>query len=238
MLKLSVIIPTYNEENNLYFIPLISKLKGFPSIEIIISDGGSSDATIEICNKYGLKTVITQTTSRAERLNQGIKLATTPFLLLHHPRSIIDTSGLEFLLQHHDELRWGGFSHSFDKRHPLLQFTSFYSNNIRAKLKGIIYLDHCIFLSSSMANQVFDLPAIDIFEDTVLSSRLRNNFGKPQILAYKVKTSAIRFVRNGYLKQSLLNQYLKIRFYLQGDHKKMNRLYEDNISLNSNYQQK
>ena len=52
--KISIIIPTLNEEK--YLERLLSqidrKLKSRFNIELIISDGGSKDLTIEIANKY------------------------------------------------------------------------------------------------------------------------------------------------------------------------------------------
>jgi hypothetical protein len=156
-------------------------------------------------------------------------------ILLHHPRSLICKEGIEHLMQYRMNLKWGGFLHFFDLDHPILKFTSWYSNYIRGTFSGILYLDHCIFLERSMALSIGKLPSVDIFEDTILSQRLLKTFGKPKILPHKATTSAVRFETNGIYRQSLINQYLKIKFYLGADHRQMNRLYESKTGLNSEY---
>jgi hypothetical protein len=60
--------------------------------------------------------------------------------------------------------------------------------------------------------------------------------GKPIRLPYQSKTSAIRFRKRGFFLHALMNQYLKIRFYLNGDFKKMNEAYENGVNLNSQEQ--
>ncbi|MBT6324987.1 MAG: glycosyltransferase [Bdellovibrionales bacterium] len=235
MPKLSVIIPTLNEEENPYFFKIIELLLSYEEIEVIVSDGGSVDDTFAYCSKLNIIFLSNKTTSRAERINFGIRESSCEMILLQHPRSLICKEGVEYLLKNMANMSWGGFSHSFDSEHPILKFTSWYSNYIRGSLSSILYLDHCIFLKKSMAVSIGEIPIVDIFEDTILSQKLRKKFGKPKILPHKVTTSAFRFKTNGILRQSLINQYLKIKFYLGADHCQMNRLYERNTRLNSKY---
>lgn len=235
MPKLSVVIPTLNEEGNPYFLKVLESLSDFKEIEIIVSDGGSADNTSALTNNFNVKYLSSKTSSRAERINSGIKESSSDMILLHHPRSLISKEGIKYLIQNAKQLNWGGFEHSFDLANPLLKFTSWYSNRIRATLAGILYLDHCIFLRKSMAISIGEIPPVDIFEDTILSQKLSKQFGRPTILPYKVTTSAIRFKTNGILRQSIMNQYLKIKFHLGADHSQMNRLYEQNTELNSKY---
>ncbi|GAB4421765.1 MAG: TIGR04283 family arsenosugar biosynthesis glycosyltransferase [Bacteriovoracaceae bacterium] len=235
MPKLSVVIPTLNEEENPYFIKILESLSGHEEIEVIVSDGGSMDNTFHFCSKFNIKYLSNKTTSRAERINIGIRESSSEMILLQHPRSLISKEGVEYLHQHVTDLSWGGFLHSFDLEHPILKFTSWYSNHIRGGLSGILYLDHCIFLKKSMAISIGELPLVDIFEDTILSHQLLKKFGKPKILPHKVTTSAVRFKTNGIFRQSIMNQYLKIKFHLGANHHQMNKLYEQNTGLNSKY---
>jgi len=70
--KISIIIPTINEANNL---PLL--LSDLSSIQkegdIIIVDCGSEDKTIEIANIYGAKVFISKESNRGLQLNIGAK---------------------------------------------------------------------------------------------------------------------------------------------------------------------
>lgn len=235
MPNLSVVIPTLNEEENPYFLQILELFSSFEGAEIIVSDGGSIDNTPTCCSKFNIKYLARKTTSRAERINMGIRESSSDMILLHHPRSFVCKKGVEYLIQNAMNLKWGGFLHSFDFDHPILKFTSWYSNYIRGYLSGILYLDHCIFLKKSMARSIGELPLVDIFEDTILSQKLLKNFGKPRILPHKATTSAVRFKTNGMYRQSLMNQYLKVKFYLGADHRQMNKLYETNTRLNSKY---
>ncbi len=234
-IKLSVIIPTFNESDNNYLLLTLERLSQFKNLEIIISDGGSTDNTIKLATKYTEFIIINNTNSRAERINAGLNIARGKLILLHHPRSMISSEGIQYLIDSSILPSWGGFTHSFDIDHPILKFTSWYSNKIRASLFNIIYLDHCIFLSAKIKNEMGELPNIDVFEDTVLSKLIYTKFKKPVILPFTSITSAVRFKENGIIRQSILNQFIKLLFHLGIDHKTINKIYEKTISLNSKY---
>jgi hypothetical protein len=177
---------------------------------------------------------ISEAHSRAERLNMGFHRSKGQVILFHHPRSTIENAGIEYLanksLTPRAEPFWGGFTHRFDASHPVLQFTSWYSNHVRPK-RGILYLDHGIFFDRRLWR---DLPHVDIFEDTLLCHEFRKS-RRPEVLPFFSITSAIRFQKNGIWKQSTMNQMLKIGFYFGISHKTMNRLYEHELELNSKY---
>ena len=78
------------------------------------------------------------------------------------------------------------------------------------------------------------IPDVDIFEDTLLSQKLQA-FGDLQILPFNSMTSSIRFKKNGLLKQSLMNQWLKIAFMFNLSLENMNKIYEKGLALNSKY---
>ena len=234
MPKLSVVIPTFNEEKNLFFRKTLENLAGFEETEVICVDRESSDKTAQLVEQKGWTLLPSSENSRAERLNLGIEKAKSDFILLNHPRSTVDPAGIQYLLDHRQELAWGGFRHSFDKKHPLLEFTSWYSNNVRGKHRGIVFLDHCIFFWRHLLNQ--KIPKVDIFEDTEISKILLWS-QPPVILDFPATTSAERFYKNGVLKQGLLNQGLKMGYYLGISDEKMNRFYEKGLSLNSVYKQ-
>jgi chlorobactene glucosyltransferase len=47
----SVIVPAYNEENNIRKCLKSLKALDYPNFEIILVDGGSTDKTVEVCSK-------------------------------------------------------------------------------------------------------------------------------------------------------------------------------------------
>ena len=72
MSKISIIIPTINEANNLPL--LLSDLSSIQKEgEIIIVDCGSEDKTIDIANIYGAKVFISKEKNRGLQLDIGAK---------------------------------------------------------------------------------------------------------------------------------------------------------------------
>jgi hypothetical protein len=168
--------------------------------------------------------------TRAERLNKGFEKSVGRFILFHHPRSSLTLEAIEDLklLAKASKPIWGGFKHKFDTQNFLLNFTSFYSNYIRFK-RGVVYLDHCIFFNRQLWKE--KLPLVPIFEDTLLSYQFRAQ-AKPLLLNHFSTTSAIRFKKNGLVYQILLNQILKLGFFIGIDFYTLNSFYEKGLKLN------
>lgn len=70
-MKLFIQIPCFNEsetlEETLSFIP--KKILGFKSVEILIIDDGSSDNTIDIAKRFGVKHIV------KHQMNKGLAAA-------------------------------------------------------------------------------------------------------------------------------------------------------------------
>lgn len=232
---LSVIIPTFNEMETGYLKNILPCLAQIDDLEVIVVDSLSTDGTVEYVNSFPfIKLYQIQTTSRAARLNLGIERSKGSMLLLHHPRSVIELDGIKYLRDNENDYYWGGFTHKFDLDNNLLKLTSWYSNKIRADFKNIFYLDHCIFMKKELFEIVGKIPEVDIFEDTLLSKRLRS-ICEGFRLDYFALTSAIRFQKNGMFLHAFNNQILKLKYFLNTDHKKMNKSYENRIALNARY---
>ena len=83
MSKISIIIPTINEANNLPL--LLSDLSSIQKEgEIIIVDCGSEDKTIDIANIYGAKVIISKERNRGLQLDIGAKNSKGDWLIFLH----------------------------------------------------------------------------------------------------------------------------------------------------------
>ncbi len=218
---------------------IIESYKKFPNCELLWVIGPNNDGTYEDLIMHKQQVLQTRSNSRAERINLGIKAAQQSLILINHPRSFLSANAIERLsiLEITDQRIWGGFTHAFyQATHPILKFTSFYSNRIRFGLSGIIYLDHCIFFTRNLiaADDLEPVPLADIFEDTLFSKKLLKQL-KPLRIREKSYTSAVRFNNNGIFTQAIMNQKLKLKFLLGFSDEKMNRDYEKNQNLNSRY---
>jgi len=231
---LSIIIPTLNESKTGYLSRILQSYNDLEQCEIICVDGGSVDNTLTILAAAGVRLIKTNIASRAGRLNAGILHAKANMIVLHHPRSVIDVEGLEWLAKQSENLAWGSFTHQFAIQHPFYKFTSWYSNYVRGDKRSVYYLDHCLFASRKLLLEVGMLPEIDIFEDTELCLRLRAKT-KGVRLPFISETSAIRFQTNGMLNQAITNQYMKWLYYFKRSDTKINKQYEKGIELNTQY---
>ena len=204
-----------------------------PTLSVVVPCSKESFEA-EVSSRSDLEVIwvdLKEAQSRAMRLNLGFHRSTGKVVLFHHPRSRLSKGAIDTLIdlaKKRDDLFWGGFTHAFDDSHPLLRFTSWYSNRVRAR-RGILYLDHCIFFERRLFQ---DLPDREIFEDTVLSQCLRK-VAKPVLLREKSVTSSIRFRRGGIYRHSLTNQLLKLAYFIHLPDRLMNRFYEKKAPLNS-----
>ncbi len=83
MSKISIIIPTINEANNLPL--LLSDLSIIQKQgEIIIVDGGSKDKTIDVANIYGAKVYKSKERNRGLQLDMGAKKSKGDWLIFLH----------------------------------------------------------------------------------------------------------------------------------------------------------
>ena len=84
-MQISIIIPAYNEEENIgklvsYLIQHSNELVA----ELIVVDAGSNDDTIKIAKKNGAKTVLSPQKGRAAQMNYGASIAKGDILYFIH----------------------------------------------------------------------------------------------------------------------------------------------------------
>ncbi|MGD1908057.1 MAG: glycosyltransferase [Leptolyngbyaceae cyanobacterium] len=235
----SVVLPCLNELRHGYLPKILENLaQQQGNHEFIAVVSPSQDDTLATLQQAkGWRVIATEAQNRAQRLTIGIAASTSETVLLHHPATVLPThTALQQIDQAvlNSDVTWGGFHHGFDWDHWLLQFTSWYSNQVRARLGQILYLDHCIFARKSALEAISGVPDLDIFEDTALSQKLQA-FGPPYLLPRAITTSARRFRNRGIYQQAMLNQGLKLMYHSGLDPQWMNRLYERRSQINVNY---
>lgn len=228
---LTIILPTFKELERPLTQSVLDSLAGH---HVLIVDTPSGDGMEKECERRGLNYLKSDKNNRAGRLNDGIKASDSEWLVFHHPRSLLQPGAIESVLKLNKPL-WGAFTHKFDDGHPLLTFTSWWSNHMRGDLRSIYYLDHCLFCHRSLITQDEPFGSMDIFEDTYFSLSLKKKMKGVRLRDFTSTTSALRFRHNGVLKQALLNQKLKLDYYFARNHSKMNKSYEQSLELNQKY---
>jgi glycosyltransferase involved in cell wall biosynthesis len=236
---ISVVLPCLNELRHGYLPHILQNLQGQRGEkELIAVVSPCQDDTLAVLQATpNLRVMETSVRNRAQRLSVGIDASRGDVVLLHHPATLLpDTTALEQIQQAiaDPQVVWGGFRHGFDWSHPLLRFTSWYSNRIRAAWGRVLYLDHCPFARREVLQAIGGVPDMDIFEDTALSQRLQA-WGRPCLLPGTVVTSARRFRQRGVYRQAWINQQLKLMYHAGASPEAMNRLYERRSQINVTY---
>jgi hypothetical protein len=236
---LTILLSAFNESQNPFFWQTLDtvhklKLQGF-EINPIVGVTPGRDDTISRLERAKIPFVEVLSSKRADRYNRAFELASCKkddWIILNHPRSCLEINAFLSLDKLSPFHKWGAFTHQFDLEHPLLSFTSWWSNHVRGDLKQIYYLDHCLFVRREVLEKAGGFPDREIFEDTILSQKLSTHH-TPIRLPFKSTTSAVRFQTNGIWKQAFKNQALKFRYHLKHDDYEMNREYERGLSLNT-----
>lgn len=212
--KISVIIPTLNEAENIS--TLIQHLKansGHSDIEIIVSDAKSEDHTAEIASKMGVITISTKKASRAHQMNEGAKIAKGDILYFVHADAKPPKSFVQDIQQSvHSGNDFGCYRFKFDSKSPLLAVNSFFT---RFKFLWCRGGDQTLFIKKSIFNENrgFNEEYI-LMEDFELIKRLWKNY-RFGIIPKSVLVSARKYEFNSYWKVNTAN--LKIfRMFLKG----------------------
>lgn len=210
-LRLSIIIPTLNEEHRLGEVLEHVRRGGKP--EVIVADGGSTDRTCQVAESAAARVVISQR-GRGTQLNLGAAAATGDALLFLHA----DTLPPPDYEQHIDDILArpgvcaGAFGLRIDAPQRALRLIE-KTVNWRSRVLGLPYGDQGIFVTREAFEEVGGFPEIPVMEDFVFVRRLRR-LGRIQIAPAAVLTSARRWSQRGVWRTTLLNQLTIAAYYL------------------------
>lgn len=209
-MKFSVIIPTFQEERTLRnCVQRIRLIE--PKTEIIIADGGSSDATIDIAQCENT-IVCCSPCGRGRQLNAGARCSSGEILLFLHADTLLPLDAFDILREQfqNDATQVGTFRLAFDVKHPLLALYSFCS---RFDSVFTRFGDQCIAVRRSFFRQVGGFPDWSLFEDVRFLQRARKRT-RVHSFRSEVTTSARRFVAHGILHQQVRNGICMFEYLL------------------------
>jgi len=210
---ISVIIPTLNAARRLppTFLSIFdAAVDGFVS-EVIVSDGGSEDATRKIAEDAGA-TVIVGERGRGQQLRAGAGAARKPWLLFLHADTALERGWAE---EAETFMKGGGdFAAAFRFRLADSGFRPRLLESavaFRCKFFALPYGDQGLLISRKLYDAVGGFAPMPLMEDVDFVRRL----GRRRIAMLKTAamTSAERFRRDGYVRRSLSNLSCLMSYY-------------------------
>lgn len=213
-MKISVIIPTYNEADNI--VRLIQHLKSTSSnslAEIIVADGGSNDDTMSLAAKQEVVTLSSPIKGRAGQMNFGMQKATGDILYFVHADSLPPISYQDDIIQAVKEgYNCGSFRTLFDSNMFLLKINAFFTRFNYLFFRGG---DQSIFVTKDLTDEVGNYKEdMLIMEDYDFLSRLWA-IGRFKLIPKGTLVSARKYEDNSWLRVQLAN-YNVVKMYRNG----------------------
>ena len=222
---ISVIIPTYNEEVGIeHTIGSVHRRRDEADFEIIVSDGGSSDATVSLARKHAR--VVCSERGRGWQLNAGAERATGDIFFFLHAHVTLPPGALAIIDQEINEKGYdgGGFSNVFSMHnHKIKRLGRILNLRIRHNdhaRNTIFFGDNGIFVKRAIFEALGGFKTIPIMEDFDFSKRMREQFRVVRICEPKLVVSPRRHVKAGFIKTRM--QWILIK-----------RLYQMGVSPNA-----
>jgi rSAM/selenodomain-associated transferase 2 len=210
-LKVSIIIPTLNEESVLE--STLAQIQHLSPHELIISDGGSTDDTCKIANSLGHR-VITGATGRAQQMNAGASEATGDLLLFLHADNRLEPESYHKMLESMENPKWigGAFSLCIESGKWSLKLITLLAN-IRSRYFGLAYGDQGFFVRKEIFQNMGGFSQLPICEDLDFYRRLKK-MGCVILLKEKAHTSARRWIKEGIIFTTARNILIAFLFGL------------------------
>lgn len=217
---ISAIVPTYNEAAHI--ATTLQHLETASNLEIILVDGGSTDATIAIARSLSLscpfKIIELSGGGRARQCNAAAAEASGDILLFVHADTWLPPYFDLFLrgVLHGSSRRSAAIAGAFELRtdsdRPELRRVEWWAN-WRSRYLSLPYGDQAIFLKATTFHGCGGFPNLPIMDDYALVRQLAR-YGQIATLPIAVTTSARRWERLGIWKTTVLNQAIVLAYEL------------------------
>lgn len=210
--KISVIIPTYNEQTKIK--AAIQSVQDAGADHIVVVDGGSTDDTLKIAASLGI-TTLQSDPGRAIQQNAGAASCQTDALLfLHadcrlHPDSI---QQIRHTLQQNNDCVGGCFQQAICDsrfRYRIMERGNYW----RVKVLKWVYGDQGLFVRKEVFEDLKGFPEINFLEDLFFTKSLKRQ-GRIVVLQAPLQVSARRWQKTGMLTQTARNWMIIVAAHL------------------------
>lgn len=232
---ISIIVPVYNEAEIITSVLEDLQFKSDNSIvaEIIVVDGGSIDETKTLIQEFSTRNTkikircIDSEKGRARQMNAGASIATGSILYFLHADSIPPT-GFDQQISKAVEAGHvaGCFRMRFDKRHPLLLISQWFTRfNLKACRGGdqSLFVRKEVFQGLKGYNETFE-----VYEDCELTNRIYD-LHSFTVLKDHVLTSARKYEKNGTYRLQYHFAVIHLKKWTGASANELSRYYHKHI---------
>ncbi len=209
----SIIIPTYNEENTIGdLLNYLKKNSDSSTTEYIVVDGGSDDDTVKIARNAGGNCLKTVEKGRAAQMNLGAEHATGDILYFVHADSIPPATFVEDIKSAVKQGNKAGcYRFKFDSARLLLKINAFFTRFDRLMCRGG---DQTLFITGALFKKLNGFREdYLIMEDYEMIERIQES-SSFKIIPKDVVVSPRKYKKNGYLKVQLANFVVFMMYFL------------------------
>ncbi len=217
-LTVTVILPVLNEAAHLDdSLSELIEIQHFD--EIIVVDGGSTDASMELVCKLMSSDVepvphlIQSPRGRAVQMQAGAQAASSDILLFLHADSTLPPGAAEDIRDAIDRGRvWGRFDVRLSGRHFLYRAIERLMN-WRSRLTGIATGDQGLFVRRDVYRVLGGFASLPLMEDIEFCTRLKS-VGRPVCLPGPLIASSRHWEKNGIVRTIFLMWTLRLLYWL------------------------
>jgi rSAM/selenodomain-associated transferase 2 len=220
-MRLAIVVPALNEEDTLR--------RNLPAAlesadEVVVSDGGSRDGTVEVARRLGAR-VVSGPPGRGGQLNRGAAAAEAADVLLFlHADTTLPACGAEAAREAIAKgAKSGAFFVRFDVDRRTQRLGAWLINR-RTRALGLPLGDQAQFVRREVFERLGGFRDWPILEDLDFAMRLRR-LGSMALIETPVTTGARRFVEQGTPRTVAINWLIWILFFLGVSPHRLARLY-------------
>ena len=211
---LSIIIPTYNEAEMIEkTINHLQECVLGNNYEIIICDGGSTDATCQTVKNLNIQLLNAPILGRAGQMNHGVTFAKGNILYFVHADSLPPKTFFDDIkIAVNNNFDCGSFMTKFDSNSFLLKINAFFTRFNYLFFRGG---DQSIFITRDLWQKVGGYnESMLIMEDYDFLKRIWQN-GKFKLIKKATLISARKYKQNSWLTVQLANLKI-VKMYKKG----------------------
>jgi rSAM/selenodomain-associated transferase 2 len=221
--QISVVIPTLNAAEELpgCFQALMEGLAAGLIREVVVSDGGSGDQTLEIAEAAGAR-LVAGAPSRGGQLRRGCEAARGAWLLVLHADTQL-AEGWAGAVEAHLSAGQGRPAYCrlrFRDRGLMPRLVAGWAN-LRSRLFGLPYGDQGLLIRAEDYAASGGYPDQPLMEDVALVRRLTGLLE----LDCTAVTSAARYQKAGWIRRGARNLWTLARYFLGADPEALARAY-------------